>query len=74
MDSVEKEKFKFKLPKFTKRTKLLILVVFLLGVALIFATYAWFVTFDSSEVEGYGVAISKTNNVISIFLPIFFVY
>lgn len=32
--------------------------------SIYFATYAWFVTFDSSEVEGYGVAISKTNNVV----------
>lgn len=32
--------------------------------SIYFATYAWFVTFDRSEVEGYGVAISKTNNVV----------
>ena len=43
MEMVEKEKFK--LPKISKRGKLLILVVFLLFVALSFATYAWFSAF-----------------------------
>lgn len=32
--------------------------------SIYFATYAWFITFQQSDVEGYGVAISKTNNVV----------
>ncbi len=58
MDLVEKEKFKLKLPKFSKRGKLLILVVFLLGVALSFATYAWFSASLNVKVKFFDVKVS----------------
>ena len=56
MEMVEKEKFK--LPKISKRGKLLILVVFLLFVALTFATYAWFSASLNVKVKFFDVKVS----------------
>ena len=56
MDMVEKKKFK--LPKISKRGKLLILVVFLLAVALSFATYAWFSASLNVKVKFFDVKVS----------------
>ena len=56
MDVVEKKKFK--LPKISKRGKLLILVVFLLAVALSFATYAWFSASLNVKVKFFDVKVS----------------
>ena len=58
MDLVEKEKFKFKFPKISKRGKLLILVVFLLGIALSVATYAWFSASLNVKVKFFDVKVS----------------
>lgn len=52
------EKKKFKLPTLTKRGKILILVVFLLGVALSYATYAWFSASLNVKVKFFDVKVS----------------
>ena len=52
------EKGKFKLPKITRRGKLLILVVFFLFVALTFATYAWFSASLNVKVKFFDVKVS----------------
>lgn len=56
MEIVEKEKFK--LPKISRRGKLLLLVVFLLFVMLIFATYAWFSASLNVKVKFFDVKVS----------------
>ena len=48
----------FKLPKLTKRAKLILLVVFLLAVALIFATYAWFSASLNVKIKFFDVKVS----------------
>jgi len=53
------EKGKFKLPKITRRGKLLILVVFFLFVALSFATYAWFSASLNVKVKFFDVRVSS---------------
>lgn len=58
MDSVEKEKFRFKLPKITRRGKLLLLVVFFLVVILSFATYAWFSASLNVKIKFFDVKVS----------------
>lgn len=58
MDSVEKERFRFKLPKITRRGKLLLLVVFFLAVVLSFATYAWFSASLNVKVKFFDVKVS----------------
>ena len=58
MDSVEKERFRFKLPKITRRGKLLLLVVFFLAVVLSFATYAWFSASLNVKIKFFDVKVS----------------
>ena len=58
MNSVEKERFRFKLPKITRRGKLLLLVVFFLAVVLSFATYAWFSASLNVKVKFFDVKVS----------------
>lgn len=58
MELEENKKIKFKLPKFTKRSKLLIVVVFFLFVALVFATYAWFSASLNVKVKFFDVKVS----------------
>ena len=58
MDLAEKERFRFKLPKITRRGKLLLLVVFFLAVVLSFATYAWFSASLNVKVKFFDVKVS----------------
>lgn len=58
MEFIEEKKFKFKLPDITRRGKLLILVLFLLGVALSFATYAWFSASLNVKIKFFDVKVS----------------
>ena len=58
MDLTEKERFRFKLPKITRRGKLLLLVVFFIAVVLSFATYAWFSASLNVKVKFFDVKVS----------------
>ena len=58
MELANGNKFKFKLPKISKRGKLLILVVFLLGVVISVATYAWFSASLNVKVKFFDVKVS----------------
>lgn len=54
----EEKKFKFNLPKLTKRSRLLFIVLLLLAVVLIFATYAWFSASLNVKIKFFDVKVS----------------
>ena len=54
----EKEKRKFKFPTFNRKTRIILLIVFLAGVSLIFATYAWFSASLNVKVKFFNVKVS----------------
>ena len=58
MEIEEKKKFKFKLPKFTRRAKLVFLVTFFVGVLFTVATYAWFSASLNVKVKFFDVKVS----------------
>ena len=58
MDTEERKKFVFKLPKFTRRAKLVFIVTFFVGVLLSFATYAWFSASLNVKVKFFDVKVS----------------
>ena len=58
METEEKKKFKFKLPKFSRRAKLVGIVTFFVGVLLSVATYAWFSASLNVKVKFFDVKVS----------------
>lgn len=58
METEEKKKFKFKLPKFSRKAKLVFLVTFFIGVLLSVATYAWFSASLNVKVKFFDVKVS----------------
>ena len=58
MKQEAKKRFKFKLPKFSRKTKLVFVIVFFAGVSLIFATYAWFSASLNVKIKFFNVKVS----------------
>ena len=58
MEQEKEKKRKRGFPVFTKRAKLIFLVTFLIGVSLIFATYAWFSASLNVKVKFFDVKVS----------------
>lgn len=54
----QKEKKKFKLPNFSRKTKIIFIIAFFAGVSFIFATYAWFSASLNVKIKFFNVKVS----------------
>ena len=54
----QKEKKKFKLPNFSRKTKIIFIIAFFAGVSFIFATYGWFSASLNVKIKFFNVKVS----------------